>query len=490
MIEKQRVQYKVLDDTQCERVVQAAMRILERTGCNIHNEKARNLLKAVGCRVDGIRVHIPISVMENALRTAPSNAVLYNLKGEPVIHLGEKGKTYFTPGFENQYIIDRHTGEKRLTKKQDAYEAGLVIDALDNVDMATGICCVADCNPMAADIYETRMLLEATTKPHWIWQFTLENLKTQLEMFAEVCGGMENVLQKPPMLLNAGASTPLAHAEDALDKLMYMAETGMPTGYAVACMMGGTAPITLAGHFAVGLADTFVGLLITQLVNPGCPFVCTCWTDIFDMSTMQISMSGPEVALGAAATADIFHYLHIPGCVHLAESDCVIFDHQGALDYAMQSYTGVLCDADLCTFVGFIEEAMSSSLESLVYADDVISQAKYIADGITINDETIGEETIDEVGPNGNFLGCAQTSKFFRSRWNPAKYPTIRTSYDNWKASGQKDYIGRAVDRVDEIVAAGPKHPLDPAVIKRLDEIVKKAEDKHAAANGLGAAQK
>lgn len=490
MIEKQRVQFKVLNDEQCERIVKASLRVLERTGCVVHHEKARELMAEAGCRVENDRVYIPIHVMENALRTAPSQAVLYNTLGEPVVHLGEKGKTYFSPAFENQYIIDRHTGEKRLTVKKDAYEAGLVIEALDNIDLATGLCCIADCNPMAADIYETRMLLETTTKPQWIWQFTLDNLKTQLEMFAEVCGGMENVLKKPPILPTAGASTPLSHAEDALDKLMYMAELGLPCGYAVATMMGGTAPITLAGSFVLGIADTLVGLLITQLIKPGNPFLCTCWTDIFDMSTMQISMSGPEVSLGAAATSDIFHYLDIPFVVHLAESDCVTFDHQGALDYAMQAYTGILADSDVCVFAGFIEEAMSCSLESLLYVDEVVSQAKYIAEGITINDETIGEDVIDAVGPNGNFLGEAQTSKFFRDRWSPRAFPTIRTSYDNWKASGEGDYMTRAVKRVDEIVADGPKHPLSPEVIAKLDAIVEAAEQKHREANGLGDAQK
>lgn len=490
MIEKQSVQFRVLNNEQCDHIIKASLRILERTGCVVHHAGARKLMEKAGCRIDGERVYVPMHVMENALRTVPSQALIYNTKGELAVELGQKGKTYFSTAFENQYIIDRHTGEKRLTTKKDAYDAGLVIQALDNIDIATGLCCVADCNPMAADIYETRMLLETTIKPQWIWQFTVENLKTQLEMFAAVMGGMDKVLEKPPILPTAGASTPLAHSEDALDKLMYMADLGLPCGYAVATMMGGTAPITLASSFALGIADTFIGLLITQLVNPGVPFISTCWTDIFDMSTMQISMSGPEVSLGAAAVTDIFHYLNIPAIVHLAESDCVTFDHQGALDYAMQAYTGVLADCDVCTFAGFIEEAMSCSLESLLYVDDVISQAKYIKAGITINEDTLDLDTIDEVGPNGNFLGTAQTSKYFRSRWNPAKYPTIRTSYENWKASGQKDYIGRAVDKVDEIVADGPQYPLAPEVIAKLDEICKAAEEKHIKANGLGDAQK
>ena len=36
--------------------------------------------------------------------------------------------TYFMAGLENQYRIDLETGEKRLTVKRDAAEAGLIID--------------------------------------------------------------------------------------------------------------------------------------------------------------------------------------------------------------------------------------------------------------------------------------------------------------------------------------------------------------------------
>ena len=94
-------------------------------------------------------------------------------------------------GLENQYRIDLETGEKRLTVKRDAAEAGLIIDALPNVDVACGLTCISDCTPQLADVYELRMLLETTTKPILIWNFNKENLKTQVELCAAAVGGMD-----------------------------------------------------------------------------------------------------------------------------------------------------------------------------------------------------------------------------------------------------------------------------------------------------------
>ena len=55
----QTVQFHVLNDRQCERIVNAALEILERTGCCMKNERAREIFRENGCAVDGERVRIP-----------------------------------------------------------------------------------------------------------------------------------------------------------------------------------------------------------------------------------------------------------------------------------------------------------------------------------------------------------------------------------------------------------------------------------------------
>ncbi|HWR45914.1 trimethylamine methyltransferase family protein [Sporomusa sp.] len=477
-VTKQSVQFKVLNEGQCREIVHAAFRVLERTGCNVHHDGARKLLKDAGCWVDGNRVNIPTYLLEKAIKTAPSQITIYDREGNPALHLSaNNGNSYFVAGLENQYLHDSDTGEKRLTTKQDVANAGLVIDALPNVDVACGLACISDCTRQLADVYEARILLENTTKPFLTWNFDIESIKTQIEMCAEVVGGMDKLVAKPFVILGAAASTPLAHAEDALDKLLYMFEIGMPTPYIAATMLGGTAPVTLAGNLVMGLADTLVGLLLSQLTNEGCPFIGTCFTDMFDMKTMAFSHTGPEFSLGSAATADIFRYLDLPFAVHLGSTDSPVLDQQAAFDIGVQLYTGILSGANLNFFLGYLEAAMSSSLETLIFGDEAIGYIRRIVEGIEVSVETLAEDAIHNVGPSGNFLGEENTMKHFRERWTPTSF--IRTSYEKWAADGKKDFKTRAKEKVKEILAQGPRRPLAPEVLAKLDAIMAKAEEKY-----------
>ncbi len=474
-ISKQSVQFKVLNEGQCREIVSAALRVLERTGCDVHHEEARKIMADAGCRVDGIRVFIPSYLIKKSLTTAPSQITLYNREGDPALHLGaNSGESYFVAGLENQYCIDLETGEKKTTDDQHVRNVGLLIESLPNIDVACGLGCIENCNTNLSDVYETRILLENTTKPMLLWNFNEYNLKKQIELCAEVVGGMEKFLAKPFVILGGAASTPLAHAEDTIDKLIYMFKLGLPTPYIAATMLGGTAPVTMAGSFVVGLADTLVGMLLSQLVNEGSPFMGTCFTDVIDMKTMGFTHTAPEFALSQAAAADLFRFLDIPFVVHLGCTDSPIFDQQAAFDIGSQIMAGVLSGANLNFFLGYLETAMSSSLEALLYCDEVIEYCHRFANGIEVSTETLAEDVIHNVGPSGNFLGEAHTMKHFREAWEPKTF--VRTTYDSWAADGKKDFNARANERVKGIIAAGPRKPLAPEVIEKLDAIMQEAE--------------
>lgn len=477
-VTQQSVQFKVLNEGQCGKIVSAAFRVLERTGCNVHHEGARNLLRDAGCRVDGVRVNIPTYLLEKAIRTAPSQITIYDREGAPALHLGARtGNSYFLAGLINQYRIDLMTGERRLTTKQDIADAGIVIDALPNVDVACGLGCIIDCNPNLADVYETRILLEKTSKPLLLWNYTLDSIKSQVEMCATVAGGMDNLQAKPFVILGTTSASPLAHVEDELEKLLYMFEQGLPTPYLASTMLGANAPVTLAGSFVTGLADTLVGLLLSQLLNEGCPFIGSFFTDMFDMRTMGCSHTGPEFSLGSAASADIFRYLDLPFAVNLGCTDSKVFDQQAAFDIGIQIYNGVLSGTNLNFFLGYLETAMSSSLEALVFADEVIDYSRRIIEGIEVSVETLAEEVINDVGPGGNFVTEEHTVDHFRETWIPTNFS--RTSYEKWAADGSKDFATRANEKVKEILKQGPRKPLAPKVLAELDAIVAKAEEKY-----------
>lgn len=469
---RQSTRMQVLTEQQCRDIYHTALRVLERTGCEVLHPQAVEILKEAGARVEGTRVWIPGWLVEKARITAPHQITLYDTEGNPaVVADARSGRSNWACGPTALNIIDRHTHERREVTYQDTYEAGLVLNALDGFDIASGHGLISDREPQIAELYEVRALLETTTKPVTITQFSTENLKAQIEMFSTVCGSEENFIAHPCAIFNAPPITPLCHPEDVLDRFLYMVEKGVPSSYAVTTMVGGTSPATIAGSMVVGLADTFVGLVLSQVINPGCPFIASTGCVPFDMRTMSPALTGPDASLGAAANADLFRYIDLPYEVYLGGSDSPIFDQQAAGDMAMGLITGTTAGCTFNMFAGFLESGMCVALESLIYCDEIIRETRHFTGGIEVSDETLAEDVIDDVGPMNQFLGEEHTMDHYKEMWTPKHF--VRTSYEQWN---KKNLQERCIEKVDEIVAAGPKRKLSPEILAKLDAIVEERE--------------
>jgi trimethylamine--corrinoid protein Co-methyltransferase len=70
-----------------------------------------------------------------------------------------------------------------------------------------------------------------------------------------------------------------------------------------------------------------------------------------------------------------------------------------------------------------LECGNSSSLEALVFGNEVIGFYNTIIEGIEVTPYTLAEDVIDNVGPGGNFFGEEQTFKHVRDFWRPGPYP-------------------------------------------------------------------
>lgn len=461
-------QFQILNDNQCAMIVESALRVLEHTGCIVKHERSRNILKEIGARVEDNRVYIPSHLIDHALRTAPKQITIYDLNGNAAVKISARNAhSAWCPGVANIYIIDRHTGERRLATKQDAYEAGLLLEALPNYDLITGLAYISDVKPEMADIYEMRTLISASTKPHWALQTNRDNMEAEIKLFSTVAGGKEKFLTKPTAIFSCAPTTPLGHEEDVLERCLLQWEEGVPASYAATTLMGGTGPATLEGGLITGLADTLVGLVLSQAVNEGTPFIGGIGAVPFDMAITSPALSSPEAALCAAATADLFRFINIPSMNYLGGSASQTFDHQAANDMTMQIMSGVLSGSNFNVFSGFLDNANSGALEALVYGNEVLDMMKVYAKGIEISEEAAAEAVIDAVGPLGNYLGEEHTMKHFRETWMPKAF--CRTTFDYWD---KKEFKDRAVEKIDTVVANGPSREIDEAMAKELDEIV------------------
>ena len=469
------IEYQVLNQAQCEKIIEAVFRLLETTGCMIQSESARLMLAENGCKIQEKRVQIPKSLMKWAIKQAPSTVNLYSRDGEKVMCVGS-GKSYFGPAISTVYVRDVESGEKRSAVFSDAVNAAIVCDALPNVSWASAMSGLSDGVHGLDDVYEVLALLPNTKKPLMYWAASLQNLKYEFEMFDAVAGDEGAYGEKPFSIALVCPMDPLSHLDEALEQLMFLAKRRAPVVYIAGVSLGGNSPITPAGNIIVGIADTLVGLLISQLTQAGAPFVVSKFSDNLDMSTVTIGRSHPELIAANAATADVFHYLGLPFCLNLGDTDSGSLDQMAAFDIGMQLYTASLSGTDMAMSIGGFESCNMSSLNGLVFANDAIDFIDVITGGVALDDESMALDVIDHVGPGGNYLMETHTFQRCRSGWR-SDIMRARTLKDI--AEGNvADWDAASREKVKTILAKGVQHPLDSAVEQRLNKIMKKAEKK------------
>lgn len=440
------------------------------------NSRARALLLEHGCRMDGDNLEIPPELVNACLKTAPSDFTIYDRNKRPAMEIGARsGRSYFLPGMCNVYRIDLETGERRLSVRKDAHETGILVEYLPNIDAACGLTLISDCDQNLAAATEVRELLETTTKPILLMTTNILEIETSYKMCCEVAGGEEEFKKYPFAIGGADSSSPLTHNEKNVDTLMYMFEKGIPSPYVAAPMIGATAPVTIAGAVALGIADNLVGLVLSQIINPGTAFLGSCFVDYMDMATTSFAMTAPEIILGSAASVDVYHYLGLPCVCHMGMTDSPLFDQQLAMDYTAQLYTSMLSGTDISFFSGFQETARTGSLEALYFANDLIGYLDRVIGGLEVTDETLALVVIHEVGPGGNFLMEEHTLDHFRKNWVP---DTIaRINWTDFVSSGKRDYGKRVNEKIRDILKEGIREPLPLKVLEQLDAILSNAEN-------------
>lgn len=465
----QRVKLSVLSDDDVERIHQATLEVLERTGVRVSSNKALELLHAAGCEVDGELVRIPPRVVEEALRLAPSGFRLYDRNGENPLDVGG-GTVHYGTGVTNPNFRDLETGERRPTRVQDIRDAARLCDALPGYDWIMPMGSVQDVPQQAADVHEFEAAVTNTTKPIVFITSDRRGLEDVVEMASVVAGGRDRLIAKPFIVSYPEPASPLFHVKEAVEKLLYSAKIGLPIVYTPGSSAGGTAPVTMAGALTTANAECLSGLVMAQLVNPGVPFTVGGVLTIMDMSKGTFSYGAPEMSLLLAGYAEIAAYYSLPTWGTAGCSDSKLPDQQAAIESTFSCLANGLAGYDLVHDPGFLDSAMTGSLEMLVMTDEIIGMVKRLLRGIRVDDETIATDVIHRVGPAGHYLVEEHTRDHLRDEhW----FPTLmtRTPYDMWREAGMKSMGDRVEDKARGILEEYVPTPLDPDIVSALAEI-------------------
>lgn len=472
---KSNLKVDILSDQQKDQILEGALDILEKTGVNIYYDKAVELLVEHGCTADGVHVKIPKQLVRDCIRTVPKGIQMYDRDGNESMLLTGRN-TYFGAGPTCCFFIDPYTGERRSPQKQDAANAAKVQDALSNFDYAMSLCMIADQTANLADVHEVDAMIRNTKKPICTWAFNASNLEYVLKLCAVVAGSEEKLAERPFVIVYSEPTSPLKHTKEAMEKVFVTTKYGVPTLYTPGMIMGGTSPVTIAGSLALGFADTFVGLVINQLLRPGAPFIGGTSGTPLDMSTMHTPYGAPSTSLLLGASNEILRYIGIPSFDMAGATESKVVDAQAGIECSFQTMISLLTGGNLVHDCGFTDIGLTGSLTMLYVCNEIIGMAKRYCDGVAVDEDRIGLEYIDEVGPGGNFMGSEQTMEYFRTEFY---YPDIleRRSYEDWEADGSLTMEQRAAAKVRTILEEYEPKPLPDDVLAKMDQVVREAEE-------------
>ncbi len=469
-IANQALQFRVLTDSQLDELHYAVLEVLEDVGVVVKSGRVIEMLKKAGAYIEGEKVKMPRSLVEKALRTAPSGFVLYDRNGTRKLLL-EGGNCYFGPGPSTTYTIDPYSGERRHPQKADTAKAARVMDALKNIDFIMDFGTIQDVPARYADLHQLQAILENTIKPIVHWGFDNHNCQVILDMCSVVSGGLEELQKRPFLALFACSNTPLLHTVEALDKLVFTAENNIPFVCVSAPAAGATAPVSLAGTLVITLAECLSGLVIHQLVREGAPIALGGVTGATDMQTLAMSYGCPEFNLMHAALTEITHFYGLPLWGTAGCTDSKAVDQQAAVEATASIMMSAMSGTNMVHDVGYLEGGNCSSLPMLVMCDEIISYVKRLVRGVQVDDVTLALDAIKRVGPMGEFITDPHTYENFKTElWFPNlmdRHPCQR-----WMADGSLTMGDKATARVRELIENHNPEILEPKTAKTIEQII------------------
>lgn len=424
----------VLDDEHIAQVHDHSLQVLSSVGVRVDSVPARQLLgKAAGpSAIDGDRVHIPRDLVHWALQAAPATVKMYDRRGKMSFEL--PGQTRFGIGVTALYYQDPQTDQVTPFIRKNMELMVRLGGMLPSFDAVSTVGIVQDVPPEVSDLYATLEMTANTVKPLVLLVSREEAFPDVLDLLEHLHGDLSS---RPFVLPYFNPISPLVINRGTADKMFLAAERRLPFIYSNYGMAGASTPITPAGALVLLNAELLAGLTLSQLIKEGNPVILGSLPAFFDMKGMG-SFYDPQSYVVDLACAEMMAHYRLPHCGTSGSgmgwgADLIAGGHQW-----MNHLVSCIGKVGLAPFVGDNLGSKVFSPSIVVYANEVIQQARLFAQGFALDNATVGLDEMLLAGPGGSFLTSNLTLKHFREGYYRSEiFPKL--TLEEWMARERPD---------------------------------------------------
>jgi len=318
-------QYRLADD-QIELVNAASRELLQDPGLLCYNENAAKVFKKAGAQVEDagecVRIRVPGTIVDRALKSAPSRIILGARKRENRLILdANEPRVRFGSGSETNVWLDADFTKEQptLTRSEGTIQrlcrAAHLCENLEHLDFFIRCVNIRDkeVTYKNKDVNKFLASLNNITKHVQAGLTSIGALNDVVRMGEIIAGGKE-AFRKEPVLsfITCVIKSPLQIVDDTAAKLMEISKLRVPVVISSCPMGGATGPFDEFGMVAQINAEVLAGVTLTQLVGPGTPVLYGAVPVRTRLDNLNDMYGAPEVIHYTVDCAQMARFYGLP----------------------------------------------------------------------------------------------------------------------------------------------------------------------------------
>ena len=449
----------------------ASLKVLSEIGMDFMLPEAREMWRKAGAKIEGERVRFDPAMIEEIMKTCPSEFMLHARNPSNNAPIGGNNMTFGTVGSPPN-CTDMEGG-RRVGNRADFQKFLKLGQYFNCIGFSAGYPVEpVDIHASIRHLVALRDMATLMDKPMTAYSLGSHRIRDGIEIARLARGVSHEQFDKEPSLVTIiNTNSPLKLDTYMLNGIMEMSARNQVVCVTPFTLAGAMAPVTMAGAVVEQNAEALAGLAFTQLVRKGAPVIYGGFTSNVDMKSGAPAFGTPEYMKAQVVGGQMARRYKLP---YRTSNTCAAnaVDAQAAYESVFSLWALTMGHGNFIMHgAGWLEGGLVASFEKFVLDCDLIQMVMEFLKPLDTSEDALGVEAIREVGPGGHFFGAQHTL----ARYSSAFYAPIISDWRNsqqWDAAGRPDAMQRANTVYKQALDEYIQPSLDPAIREALDAFV------------------
>ncbi len=470
MFENKMPRYEVLSAESMEKLDRGWRRIVTEIGVEFMSDRALDLFREAGQRVEEKTVFLDPDFVLAHVAKAPREFDVHARNPDHTVHIGGDSMAFgavYGPPFVRQ-------GEVRRDATMEDYRNFCrLAQSFDVLDSAGGVVCEPNDTPLDSRHLDMTYALQTLTDKMYMGNVVSGVNAADTIGMGEILFGGRDVLERSPVTISLiNCNSPLRWDDRMLDAQFEYSAANQPVVLTPFLLMGAMSPVTIPAALVQQIAEALSGIVLSQLIRPGCPVIFGSFLSNIDMQSGSPCFGTPESAIGLLCTGQIARHFGLPFRSGGGLTSSQVPDAQAGYEALMTMLPTFLAGTNwVMHSAGWLEGGLVAGFEKFIVDVELLQMMQVEFKPLEIDDDSLAFGAHEEVGHGGHFLGAMHTMERFRTCFYR---PMLSSSdnYEKWMRNGGLDTAARATKIYQDRLASYEQPPLDDAIRAELEEYV------------------